>query len=63
MKKPPILARSPLTDRVFIATAYRRTGDNAVEVSTKHDVTDVFHDIAAALGYVKPAASEGASDV
>jgi len=54
----PRLLHSPLTGRVYIATAYTELPDGQVISTAKVDVTDEFHAIAAAMPVTNLAADE-----
>lgn len=49
LHKPPLLALSELTGRVYILTSYLQHADGRVEAKVKFDVTDQFDRIAAAI--------------
>ena len=45
--KPPLLVRSGLTGRIYVATSYRQWANGSIESLTKFDVTKQFEAIEA----------------
>jgi hypothetical protein len=41
-RNPPMLTRSPMSGRIYIATKYKKMRDGAVVAYEKHDTTDAF---------------------